>query len=96
MSKLDLYNRPTVIFNPDNKLHRQYVTAFLQTGSWKGCPVRFAIEEDHGNLMGQIQRKMLLWYTEQERKGRLAVAKSTRGKKSLGLTGSGFEITIET
>ena len=95
MSRLDVFARPIVIFDPSNKMHRQYFTAFMTTGSWKNCPVRFAVEEGDGMLMGQIQRKMLLWYIEQERKGRVRVPKSTRGKKSLGLTGSGFEITIE-
>lgn len=95
MSKLDLYTRPVVVFDPSNKLHRQYFTAFMTTGSWKNCPIRFAVEEDGGMLMGQIQRKMLLWYIEQERKGRMKVPKATRGKKSLGLTGTGFEIIID-
>jgi hypothetical protein len=96
MSKLALYNRPTVLFDPNNQLHRRYFTAFLVSGTWQTCPVRFAVEEDHGNLIGHIQRKMLLWYTEQEKKGKLSVAKMPRGRKSLGLTGSGFEITIDT
>lgn len=95
MSKLQLYSRPIVLFDPNNKLHRQYFVAFLNTGSWSNCPVRFAVEEDHGNLIGHIQRKLLLWYAEQEKKGRINVAKVPRGKKSLGLTGSGFELTLE-
>jgi len=95
MSKLNLYTRPIVIFDPNNKLHRQYFTNFLASGSWSNCPVRFAVEEDHGNLIGHIQRKLLIWYSDQEKKGRLAVAKIQRGKKHLGLTGTGFEITLE-
>lgn len=95
MSKLDLFARPVVLFDPANKMHRQYFTNFMATGSWKGCPVRFAIEEDHGMLMGSIQRKLILWYSEQEKKGRLTVPKVTRGKKSLGLTTNGCEISID-
>lgn len=95
MSKLQLFSRPVVMFDPDNKLHRQYFTEFLDSGSWGSCPVRFAVDDDRGNLVGHIQRKLLLWYTEQERKGRLSVAKMPRGKKSLGLTGLGFEIKLE-
>jgi hypothetical protein len=93
MSKLALYTRPMVVFDPSNKLHRQYVTAFMTTGSWKGCPVRFAVNEDHGNLIGHIQRELILWYTEQERKGKLNTGAKPGRKKSLGLTGGGFELT---
>lgn len=95
MSKLHLYSRPVVLFDAGNKLHRQYFTNFLTSGSWGNCPVRFVVEEDHGNLIGHIQRKLLLWYSEQEKKGRLTVAKSQRGRRSLGLTGVGFEVTLE-
>lgn len=84
-----------VLFDPSNKMHRTYFNTFLVTGSWRECPVRFAVDEDHGMLMGSIQRKLLLWYAEQEKKGRLKMAKQPRGKKSLGLTGSGFELTID-
>ena len=95
MSRLDEYARQIVMFDPSNKMHRQYFTAFIVSGSWRNCPVRFAVEEGDGMLMGQLQRKMLLWYIDQEKKGRVRVPKNARGKKSLGLTGSGFEITIE-
>lgn len=95
MSKLDLHSRPVVLFDPANKMHRGYVNNFMLTGSWRDCPIRFAVEEDHGMLIGSIQRKLILWYAEQEKKGRLKVAKMPRGKKSLGLTGTGFELTLD-
>lgn len=66
MSKIELYMRPLVIFEPTNKEHRQLYFNFLQTGSWKDCPYRFAIPDDHGNLMGMIQIKMLRYYGEKE------------------------------
>ena len=94
MSKLGLHVRPIVLFDPNNKLHRQWVTKFMEHGSWRDCPVRFAIEEDHGNLLGHIQRKMILWYAEQERKGKLETTKLKRGKNAVGLTNGGFELTI--
>lgn len=94
MSKLALHTRPVVLFDPSNKLHRQYATAFVATGSWKGCPVRFAVTDDHGNLIGHIQRELILWYSEQERKGKLNTESKPGRRKSLGLTGGGFELTV--
>ena len=93
MSKLDLYARPMVMFDPGNKLHRQYFINFVQSGSWKGCPVRFAVEEDHGNLLGHLQRKMILWYAEQERKGKMITTSKPGRKQSMGLTYQRFELT---
>lgn len=94
MSKLDYLVRPLVQFDPANKLHRQYFTKFLETGSWRGCPVRFCVDDDHGMLMGAIQRKLILWYAEQEHKGKLATAKLPRGRKILGKTSNGIEIGL--
>ena len=95
MSKLGLYVRPLVLFDASNKLHRQWATKYIETGSWKGCPVRFAVQDDYGNLLGHIQRELILWYTQQERKGKLQTGTKPGRKKSLGLTGGGFELTIE-
>lgn len=66
MSKLELYQRPLVVFDASNKEHRKYYFDFLSTGSWRNCPYRFAIPDDFGNLMGMIQTKMILYYGEQE------------------------------
>ena len=67
MSKLALHARPTVLFDPNNEVHRKYATDFVATGSWSDCPVRFTVEEDHGNLVGHIQRELILWYSLQEK-----------------------------
>lgn len=66
MSKLELYVRPLVLFDAGNKKHRHYYFDFLKTGSWKNCPVRFALHEDVGNIQGTIQRKMIEYYSEKE------------------------------
>ena len=94
MSKLGLYIRPIVLFDPGNKLHRQWVTRFLETGSWGDCPVRFTIKEDHGNLLGHIQRELIIWYSRQEKRGRIATDSKTARRRSAGLTGGGFELTV--
>lgn len=67
MSKLGLHTRPIVLFDAENKLHRQWVVDFIRTGSWGDCPVRFAVKEDYGNLMGHIQRELLLYYADRDR-----------------------------
>ena len=94
MSKLSLYCRPIVYFDPDNKLHRKYFTDFVAKGSWRDCPVRFAVEEDHGNLIGYLQRKMIMWYAEQEEAGRLKTSTKPGRRQSLGVTTNGFELTV--
>lgn len=97
MGKLDLHVRPVVLFDPSNKLHRQWATAFIEHGTWKGCPVRFAVDEDHGNLMGHIQRKLILFYADQERKGKLHnIDKRGRGttRKNAGKTAGKLDLII--
>ena len=69
MSKLELYMRPLAIFDPTNKDHRQYYFNFLATGSWHGCPYRWAMYEDAGHLQGVIQRSILDYYMGKEFKG---------------------------
>ena len=95
MSKLGLYTRPIVLFDPNNKLHRQWATDFIKNGSWRGCPVRFAVEDDYGNLIGHVQRQLILWYAEQEAKGKLRRKTKPGRNQSAGLTNGGFELTIE-
>ena len=94
MSKLGLHVRPIVLFDPSNKLHRQWATKFIETGSWGNCPVRFAVEDDHGNLIGHIQRQLLIWYAAQEKRGKLATDSKPGRKRHVGLTGGGFELTM--
>lgn len=66
MSKLELYQRPLVMFDAANKQHRQFYFNFMQTGSWRDCPYRFVIQDDVGNLQGMIQRKLLDYYGGKE------------------------------
>jgi hypothetical protein len=94
MSKLGLHVRPVVLFDPSNKLHRQWVTKFIADGTWGGCPVRFAVADDHGNLLGHLQRELILWYAQQERRGKLATETKPGRRQRAGLTGGGFELTI--
>jgi hypothetical protein len=68
VSKIFVYRRPTVIFDPDDRNHRLWLVNFMRTGSWRGCPVTFASREElGGNLIGDLQHQLLLWYGARER-----------------------------
>lgn len=69
MTRLELNNRPLILFDASKKEHRQLYFNFLATGSWKGCPYRFAVSNDYGNLVGHMQRELLEYYMGREFKG---------------------------
>lgn len=94
MSKLTLSIRPEVLFDPSNKLHRKWFTHFLESGSWRGCPVRFIVDDDQGNPIARCQRRLLLWYAGQENRGKLATKSQPGRRQPAGLTTGGFELTI--
>ena len=66
MSKLQLFGRPWVVFDPENKDHRRWFAEFNKNLSWKNCPVRFVVNEDHGDLITQIQRSLIQFYVDKE------------------------------
>ena len=66
MSRLELFGRPYVVFDPDNKDHRRYYYQFVETSSWGLCPVRFVVPEDHGDLVQMIQRSLVAHYVSKE------------------------------
>lgn len=66
MSRLELFGRPFVAFNPGNPEHRKYYHDFVQTGTWGRCPVRFLCPDDHGDLITMMQRALVAWYTRDE------------------------------
>ena len=66
MSRLQLHGRPWVVFNPYNKDHRKWFADFNQNGAWGRCPVRFVVNEDHGDLITQIQRELIQFYVDKE------------------------------
>ena len=61
-----LYGRPWVVFDAKNKLHRKWFAAFNRTLSWGGCPVRFVVNDDHGDLVTMIQRELIAYYVNKE------------------------------
>jgi len=68
---LDLVMRPTVLFDPANKEHRQHYANFLKRGSWGSCPVRFEVEgeQQNNNLAYAMQRMICDYYVLKEFKG---------------------------
>ena len=66
MSRLQLFGRQWVVFNAQNKEHRKWFANFNKTGAWGNCPVRFVVNDDHGDLITQIQRELIAHYVSKE------------------------------
>ena len=81
MSRLELFGRPYVIFDPANKDHRRYYNQFVLTHSWGECPVRFVVPEDHGDLVTMIQRSLITYYVTKEFKAKKVPAPLVRQKR---------------
>jgi hypothetical protein len=54
------------VFDASNKDHRKWFADFNLTGAWGRCPVRFVVNEDHGDLITQIQRELIQYYVDKE------------------------------
>jgi hypothetical protein len=66
MSRLQLFGRPWVVFNPVNRNHRKWFAEFQKSGTWGRCPVRFVVNDDHGDLLTMIQRDLIRHYVGKE------------------------------
>lgn len=66
MSRLQLFGRPWVVFNAKNKDHRRWFADFNANLSWTRCPVRFVVNDDHGDLITMIQRELIQYYVDKE------------------------------
>lgn len=66
MSRLNFVCRPWVYFDAFNKDHRKWFAEFQQSGTWGRCPVRFALTEDHGDLVNMIRTKLIDYYAQKE------------------------------
>jgi hypothetical protein len=66
MSRLQLHGRPWVVFDAYNKEHRKWFADFNKSGAWGHCPVRFVVNDDHGDLITQIQRNLIQFYVDKE------------------------------
>ena len=66
MSRLSFYGRQWVVFDAHSKQHRQWFAEFQSRRSWSKCPVRFIIDDENGDLLTMIQRRLIEYYTDQE------------------------------
>ena len=66
MSKLSFIGRPWVVFDPTLESHRQWFAEFQARRSWGHCPVRFIVDDNAGDLLTMIQRKLIDYYTNKE------------------------------
>lgn len=54
------------------------------------------MQEDYGNLIGHIQRELILWYTHQEREGKLKTSSKPGRQQLIGVTGRpGMEFELK-
>ena len=66
MSILSFHGRPWTVFNAEDRNHRRWFAQFQATSTWANCPVRFVIDDDHGDLITMIQRRLIDYYTTKE------------------------------
>jgi len=66
MSRLALHSRPFVVFDPANKDHRKWFAEFNRSAKWGDCPVRFVIDNENGDLVTMIQRRLIQYYVGRE------------------------------
>jgi hypothetical protein len=66
MSRLQLHGRQFIVFNPKDKQHREWFADFNKNRTWSRCPVRFVVNDDHGDLVTQIQRELIQHYVDKE------------------------------
>ena len=81
MSRLELFGRPYVVFDPADKRHRSYYHDFVRTSSWGTCPVRFVVADDQGDLVTMIQRSLITYYVTKEFKAKQVPTPLVRQKK---------------
>ena len=58
--------RPTVLFDVNNPQHREWAYKFLESKTWSGCPVMFALPQSEPSVYTMITRELALYYTRGE------------------------------
>ena len=66
MSRLSFFGRQWTVFDAQNRQHREWFAEFQRLGTWGKCPVRFIVDDDNGDLLTMIQRRLIEYYTDQE------------------------------
>jgi len=66
MSYLMMSGRPYVVFDATNDEHRRWFAEYNSHRAWGQCPVRFVIDDENGDLITMIQRRLIQYYVEKE------------------------------
>lgn len=66
MTIVSVMGRPIKVFDPTDKVHRENLSSFLKTGSWKDSPFRFVASEPTEVDVGTMTRQLVEYYTEKE------------------------------
>lgn len=66
MNFLANHNRPTEIFDVQNRKHRELFAQYVRTNRWDHSPVRFIASEPTHVDIGTITRQMIEFYTQKE------------------------------
>jgi hypothetical protein len=66
MSRLALHSRPFVVFDAASKDHRRWFAEFNHSAKWGNCPVRFVVDDENGDLVTMIQRRLIQYYVSRE------------------------------
>ena len=61
-----LGQRPVRIFDATNAEHRSLYYKFSNTKSWKLCPYQWVIDDDSVDVVHNMSKKMLKYYTDRE------------------------------
>jgi hypothetical protein len=55
-----------MIFDAANAEHRSLYHKFASTKSWKSCPYQWALDDDSIDVVHNMSKKMLKYYTDLE------------------------------
>ena len=80
-TKLDIFRKPVIAFDPENKQHRKYWAMFLRDKSWVNIPVRFAFTENVHDIAYMINRQLAEYYVTKEFKSVVNQPQETVAKK---------------
>lgn len=80
-TKLDLFRKPVVSFDPENKTHRRYWAMFLKQQSWANIPIRFALTENVNDIIVMVNRILADYYISKEFKSIMFPQEQSVAKK---------------
>lgn len=66
MSTLNLAHRPIVRFDPADPEHREIYHQFKKNRGWGKAKYRFVIDDTVDNLVDHCDRKLVIWYLNNE------------------------------